>query len=805
MLAWFGTGWVAGCLLTHQLAVLPNVYVCLAAGLCLLVPSALLRRCATCVGWTSLISGVLLGVTWATWSATIRLEDTLDPKLEGYVTRVTFIVTSIARIDAQGQQFEAEPFGTSPSGVPRHLSIYWRGAVTSPGSNQSTDIVMPGQIWRAALVLKRPRSRMNPHGFDAEAHLFARNVRAIGTVRGLPLMMGDAPWMTAQVAVQRARHHVREGMQRVIGQKRYGPVMIALAMGDQNGVRADDWSLFNLAGMTHLVSISGSHVTLIAALIARLSFSWWKRASWGGVAWASCIPAKTVAGGVAIVTAFLYCLLAGWGVPAQRTFFMLLVTWLAWMSRMRLTAHQVLAPAGLVVCLLDPWAVMATGFWLSFGAVWVLWMASQSTGCSRPGKTSRWRQRLALVTSAVRLQWIISLALVPVLCWLFQQVSLASPLANAIAIPVVTMMVTPLSIVVAGLSLINGLDWLTRMIAHVAHAAFDVMMVPVEKMATASWAVIDIPAFPATWLALGIAGLCWSLQPRGLPARWAGWLWMASALCWTPSRPRDGDWALLALDVGQASSVLLITARHALLFDAGGQSATSNDGQRVVVPTLRALGIKTLSGVFISHLDRDHVGGLTSVLERVPIDMLVGAPVKEGTLSGTSTINPAQHLACHRGLQWERDGVRIEALHPFAANGSNRESIKRNAQSCVIRVTGKHHAALLPGDIGVAEEARLLAAGMQHADVVLAPHHGSATSSSEEWVKTLKASHVIVQAGWMNRFGHPHHQVLNRWCESGAQAWVTSRHGAVWAHSKQGDLRLTSSRASLRRYWHIED
>ena len=805
MLAWMGTGWVAGCLLTHQLASLPNMYVCLATGLCLFVLSMLLRVRASCVGWVSLTCGVLLGVTWATWSASVRLEDALDPKLEGYVTRVTFVVTSIARVDAQGQQFEAERIGEAPSGVPRHLLIYWRGAATSQEMHQTKDTVMPGQIWRAALVLKRPRSRMNPHGFDAEAHLFARNVRAIGTVRGMPLMVGDTPWMTAYVAIQRARHHIRDGMQRVIGQKRYGPVMIALAMGDQNGVRADDWSLFNLAGMTHLVSISGSHVTLIAALIARLSLAWWKRISWGGVAWASRVPAKTVAGGVAIVTAFIYCLLAGWGVPAQRTFFMLLVTWLAWMSRMRLTAHQVLAPAGWVVCLLDPWAVLATGFWLSFGAVWVLWMASQSSGRSRPDESSRWRQRLALVVSAVRLQWIISLALVPVLCWLFQQVSLASPLANAVAIPVVTMVVTPLSIVVAGLSLIPVLDGLTRMIAHLAHGAFALMMVPVEMMATASWAVIDIPAFPAIWLALGTVGLCWSLQPKGLPGRWAGWLWMASALCWTPARPREGDWTLLALDVGQASSVLLITARHALLVDAGGRSVSADDGQRVIVPTLRALGIKTLNGVVISHLDRDHVGGLASLLEKVPVEMLAGAPGRETTMPGRSTNNPAQHVSCHRGLQWERDGVRMEALHPFAFNESNRDRGKRNAQSCVIRVTGKHHAVLLPGDIGAAEEARLLAAGMTPADVVLAPHHGSATSSSAQWVRAIHARHVIVQAGWMNRFGHPHPQVMERWREAGAQAWVTSRHGAIWAHSEQGELRLTSSRASRRRYWHIED
>lgn len=418
MLAWFCTGWVAGCLLTHQLAGLPNTFHVLLAGAALLGLLILVRRRLVCAWLISIAFGLTMGLAWSTWCANDRLADALDPRLEGFVTRVTVLVTSIAKVDPHGQQFDTVLVEDAPKGVPRNIQVHWPGHPSQASSDQSYEpsvqVVLPGQVWRAALVLKRPRSKINPHLFDSEAYSFARGIRAVGTVRGLPRLIRDAPWSSPDTLVQRMRHHIRAAMQRAIGDKRYGPVLIALALGDQNGVRADDWKVFNLAGITHLVSISGSHVTLMAALIARLCLAGWKRARWRGVALSSHVPAKTVAGCVAMVMAFFYCLLAGWGVPAQRTFFMLLVAWLAWTSRLRVSAHQVLSVAGFVVSLLDPWSVTSTGFWLSFGAVWVLWMAGQSTGRCKPKRKRGLVRHLSAIVSAARLQWVISLSLVPI-------------------------------------------------------------------------------------------------------------------------------------------------------------------------------------------------------------------------------------------------------------------------------------------------------------------------------------------------------------------------------------------------------
>ena len=789
MLAWFCTAWVAGCLLTHQVAGLPNSLHVVLASSVLLGLSVFFRRFPLFALLMFTACGLAMGMAWSSWYAKERLVDSLDPKLEGYVTRLTVMVRSIARVDQQGQQFEAVSVGEVPPGVPRHLMIRWPDQVSKDSPVANPQRVMPGQIWRAALVLKRPRAKINPHMFDSEAHQFARGVRAVGTVRGVPLRLQDEPWSSVHTLVQRVRHHIRAAMQRAIGDKRYGPVLIALAVGDQQGVRADDWKVFNLAGITHLVSISGSHVTLMAALVARICLACWKRAHWRHVSLCSRIPAKTAAGGVAMVMAFLYCLLAGWGVPAQRTFFMLLVAWVAWTSRLRLSAHLVLSMAGVVVCLLDPWSVTSTGFWLSFGAVWVLWMASQTTGRFRPIKKSPWVDHWQALASATRLQWMISLSLVPILSWLFQQVSVASPLANALAIPVVTLVVTPASLLLAGLSLVDSLSFASTGLAWVAHGAFELMMVPVSALATARWALIDIPAFPFVLLVASVIGLAWSLQPMGVPARWAGWLWMSVALCWSPGRPRPGEWHMLALDVGQASSVLILTHQHAVLFDAGGRTANSDDGERIVKPVLRAFGVKQLDLVMISHDDRDHVGGLDAILQEVPVKRLVRS-------------------TCHRGMRWEMDKVQLEVLHPdqpVEPAPANKKTGKRNHQSCVLKVSGAHHSLLLTGDITSREEGKLLSAGMTPVNVVLAPHHGSDTSSSMAWVQATGARHVIFQSGWLNRFGHPSRKVMARWQATGAQAWRTDRHGAVWVRSQDNRLIVESTRAQRKRYWHFDD
>jgi competence protein ComEC len=606
-----------------------------------------------------------------------------------------------------------------------------------------------------------------------------------------------------------------------------------------------------------------------------------------------------------MLVAWLYCLLAGWGVPAQRTFFMLACVAASILVRHTLSASRVLAAAAAVVVVADPWAPLATGFWLSFLAVGILFaagaagskMLAQSSAVPASGvqvgivedppnqssiqasrtylfrqhltpfrqhaiqfkqRTVLIRQRAALCmqrvkllcAEATRLQWLITIAMLPVLAFLFQQVSLVSPFANALAIPVLTFVVTPLALALALFGIVPGLGWLATASGVLAHWALECTLIPVTWLANLSWASFDVAAAPFWTLALAAAGLCWALQPPGWPARWAGWCLLLPVLSFEPQRPALGHWTLLAFDVGQGGAVLLQTQTHNVLFDTGPRQGASDAGTRTLVPAMRALGIRKIESVVVSHADSDHAGGLLAVLKALPVDTLYSSfsfqewlrHASPASVSAILKKESMQLLPCERGRYWDWDGVRFEFLHPSKAQPepaitvpvrSSKVRSSKNAQSCVLHVQGAHHSALLPGDIGVKQEQLLLErhaseqrAPVQHvlaqpalaqrhavhttqatpaaltADLVVVAHHGSDTSSSPRFVQQLGAQHAIVQTGYLNRFGHPHPVIKQRWVEAKATFWQTDRHGAILASSTPAGLSVQAYSQLRQRYWH---
>ena len=826
-------------------------------------------------------TALLLSLTWATWRAESRLAAVLSSDLENVVTRLTFRVTSLPNDTSESLRFEAQVLKPLAAGVPTALQVSWLKTPTIPQ-------VLPGQVFRAALVLRRPHGNLNPHGFDYEGHLFAKNIRALGRVRGLPVLLADDPYASFTVSIARARHYVRLGMRRVTADMTYGAVLIALAIGDQDSVKQEHWQIFNLTGITHLVSISGSHVTMLAAVGGWLMLLIMKRARWRGRLLCERIPARVIATLAAMLVAWLYCLLAGWGVPAQRTFFMLACVAVSILVRHTMSASRVLAAAAAIVVVADPWAPLATGFWLSFLAVGILFAAGaagskrleQSSAVRVSGaqagfvedsadplstQASRaylyWqrfrllRQRVVLCMQSVkilcieaaRLQWLITIAMLPVLAFLFQQVSLVSPFANALAIPVLTFVVTPLALALALFGLVPGLGWLATASGVLAHWALECTLIPVTWLANLSWASFDVAAAPSWTLVLAGAGLCWALQPPGWPVRWAGWCLLLPVLSFEPQRPASGHWRLLAFDVGQGGAVLLQTQSHDILFDTGPRQGASDAGARTLVPALRALSVRKLDSVVVSHADNDHAGGLLAVLKTLPVRTLYSSFsfqewLRRASPDGASSSLKTESLQarlCERGHRWEWDGVRFEFLHPEARQPAvvpmrtRKVRSSKNAQSCVLHIQGSHHSALLPGDIGVKQEELLLGrqfaeqsgstqqvsnqSALQQlmpaklaeiqpsvlsADLVVVAHHGSDTSSSQRFVQQLGAQHAIAQVGYLNRFAHPHPSIKQRWLQAKANFWQTDRHGAVVANSTPAGLSVQHYSQLRQRYWH---
>lgn len=754
-----------------------------------------------------------------------RLADALDTINVDKVSRVVLQVGGLVRVRPGSRQFEARVLSSIPEGVPESIVVNWNAPGYAGPYSLPTEPegyfpdLEPGQVWRMALNLRPIHGARNPHGFDYEGHMFAQGLRATGSVRGNPRYQRNEFWSSLQIIAERARHHVRQAMLPYTHDKRYGAVLLALAIGDQASVEASDWEVFNRTGISHLVSISGSHITMIAAMAGVSAWWGWRRMRWRQHALAEHFPAQIASALAALFVAWLYCLLAGWGVPARRTFFMLCAGATVHALRLPVTGMTLLCCVAFVVVLLDPWALMATGFWLSFGAFTVLLITGSWWG-TEYGRSSRrrgaiWKLRLR---QACAIQLAISAGLMPILALLFHEVSLASPLANSYAIPVIGVVVTPLALLLAGLSLVPGLDSVASVIAWLAHGALSLSMIPTLWLAEWNLASFDAAAAPIWVTGLGLVGLLIALVPHGLPWRHAGWLLMLPGLAWRPASPPHGGWQLHALDVGQAGAIVVRTARHTLVFDAGLRSSPVSDGaMRTIIPFLRSQGVRRIDALVVSHADIDHVGGVRSLLGAFPVTQAYSSFDLQAYLEREGRMLDREHVPvpapgvwsqCSYGQHWDIDGVSFQFLWPTATATSGRSnsrkrsaSRERNAQGCVLRVQGAYHSALLTGDIGQAEERQLIERGLNDVAVVMAAHHGSKSSSDTAFVRALEASQVVAQAGRYNRYGHPHPDVQKRWERSGATFWRTDLDGAITIHSDERGLAAQSTRAASPRYW----
>lgn len=767
-----------------------------------------------------LLISATVGLAYGSARVSYRLADALDLSNEDKVTRVILRVAALPRLEPDSRIFVAEVLSSIPEGVPSRIQVRWNsGKSAGPYGSRSRGTeaadfpeLIPGQVWRMALILRQPHGSRNPHGFDYEGHVFAQGIRATGTVRGTPVLLHDDGWASISVAAQRARHYVRDAMLPHIEDLRWGGVLLALAIGDQASVGPNDWLTFNRSGLTHLVSISGSHVTLIAVLAAAFMNFLWRRLTWGGRGLAERLPAQLASAWTALLVAWLYCLLAGWGVPARRTFIMLAVVALSLTLRWPLNATHVLAAAACLVVGLDPWSPLSGGFWLSFLAVYVLmastgWWGKQVYNAA--GGAAECRSKLL---AASRLQILVTLALLPPLALLFNEVSLVSPVANAYAIPVIGVLVTPLALLLAGAALLPGMETPAAAVAWAAHALLQLCMWPTEWLAALPGASLPVAAVPGWAVVFAMVGVGIALLPKGFPYRSLGWAFMLPVLAWVPSSPAPGDWELYAIDIGQGSALVLRTANHTLVYDAGLRYSPDADAaQRNLLPFMRAKGIRKIDVLVVSHADLDHIGGVRSVLEAFPVGQsytpfdLPAWLKRESRLLGLRGTPPLPQAMteCKHGRAWQADGVSFEFLWPLGEGnidiGANTR--ERNSNACVLRIKGAHHTVLLPGDIGADEENALVARGLPPTDIILAAHHGSKYSSAQTFVSAMKAEHAIAQAGRWNRYGHPSGMIQRRWESSGAGFWNTGVDGAVIAHSKNGKLTVAAERELRPRYW----
>jgi len=770
----FVTG--VGCL--QQQAVLPPLVW---AALLALAPLAFFIRHAGVR--KSLLLGAAFGAGffWAAGFAALRLADALPAAWEGKDIQVVGVVATLPQFSERGVRFEfdVEQVVTPQARVPRHIQLFWfaRGADGEDEAHVNPGRLHAGERWQFTVRLKRPHGAANPHGFDYEAWLLEQNIRATGYIRNDPSNFRIDRFVPAPgYLVERVRDAVAQRLKHVLQDDAYASVLTALAIGDQHAIPQSQWRIFFRTGVNHLMSISGLHITMFSSMVFLLAYTLWRRSA-RLTQW---LPTRKAALLFGVAAAFAYALLTGFAVPAQRTLYMLAIVAAAvWFDRLS-SPSRILALALFAVVLLDPWAVLSPGFWLSFGAVAVIfYITSQRIGAPRP-----WVQ-------AARVQGAVTLGLVPAMLLLFQQVSLVSPFANAIAIPVVSYLIVPLTLLGAFVPVDFPL--------HAAHWLMDMLVRLLDWLARVPDAMWQQHAPPLWTIGIALMGVAWLLAPRGFPARLAGACLLLPMFLWAPAPLPLGTLQLTVLDVGQGLALVARTRNHALVYDTGARFSTDIDaGARTVLPYLRASGIKTLDGLVISHADNDHSGGAISVLDGVPVAWLLSS------LPETHAI--LQHgvpsVRCVAGQHWQWDGVAFDVLHPLPE--AYVEKRKSNDRGCVLRIVAGAHALLLPADIEAKSERELLArdAGALRAEVLIVPHHGSRTSSTPEFVAAVKPEVAIFTMGYRNRFRHPRPEVVARYREIHAQLLQSDTAGAIeMVVPNNGAIEIAPYRIQNPRYW----
>ncbi|NDY91647.1 DNA internalization-related competence protein ComEC/Rec2 [Ideonella livida] len=702
-------------------------------------------------------------------------------------------VSGLPQWDAQGLRFEVEVeelrdaaarvvLGVDGRSPPGRVRLSWSaqaaglappGGQAGPQSGTAAGALQAGSRWGWPVRLHPPHGLRNPGGGDAERRDFEAGIMAVGTVwTGAPVApqwLGPArPWHPLE-QLDAARQRWRDAILLRVPDPATAGLLAALAVGDQAAVDPQAWAWYRDTGIAHLVSISGLHITLFA---------------WGAMAvagrWCRLLPGlphrvpAVVAGRWAgWALAALYALLAGWGVPAQRTVGML---GLAVALRQGGRGWPGLLQCAVVAAALavaDPWALLAPGFWLSFGAVALLMLGGQTppaTGEADAPAPGRWQRLGRALRAGLRTQWVAGWGLAPLSALCFGQVSLAGLLVNLVAVPWVSFGILPLALA--------GLLWPTAWdLAHALVAPLHQGLAWAADWPAATW---PVPALtPAAWALLLLGGVL-AVVPGPLLWRWA------ALACWLPALwpvvlvPAPGRLELWAFEVGQGAALLVRTGAGAVLVDAGPAWPGGQDaGARVLLPALQALGLGRtgLHTLVVTHQDQDHAGGAAAVLAAWPEARLLATlppahPLWRGRAPGSA--------ACQAGQRWTLAGVQFEMLHPEAPPRAGQDH--GNAASCVLRVASDAGEVLLvTGDLDQAGELALLqrhgAAGL-HATVLILGHHGSRTSSHPDFLAAVAPRWTVAQAGHLNRFGHPAPEVVARVQALGAKLVRTDQCGA---------------------------
>ncbi len=697
----------------------------------------------------------IIGIIWASSFATVRLADRLPESLQGQEIEVEGQVIGLPNYDERKVRFD---FAVSKPTVnfPKKIRLSWY----SPKQKIKT-----GQFWTLTVKLKKPHGRFNPGGFDYEKWLFIQSIGATGYIRNRPEpVLNKLKSSSNNFSI--LRQSISDKLDILLKDNSNKGVVKALMIGERDEITQQQWDVFRKTGTVHLLAISGLHIGLVSGLmyflILQISIKF------------SVVSPQKYAAISAILIALFYSALAGFSLPTQRSLIMLIIAMATLVWQRKVTAGHTVSLTLFAVLIVDPLAVLSVGFWLSFLAVIVIIYSL----AGRLGSIGYWQ-------SAIKIHCVTAIGLAPLLIYFFQQISIISPFANFITVPVISFLVVP-SVLFMFISpfiteqclaliniLLQGLDIILSMMADLPYAAISTAKAPIITV-------------PLTLLAVFLL-----MAPKGLPARWLGLVFLLPSFFINIEKPKQGEVTTTLLDVGQGLSAVIETANHILVFDTGAKYSNKfNMGDAVVVPFLESKGIERVNTLLISHGDNDHSGGALSIIKQKNVlNILTSVP---------NSLEQYSPILCMRGQEWEWDQVWFEILSP------TEDFIDgKNNNSCVLKVSSIHGKILFTGDIEKPAEDWLVtnSADQLNSDILIAPHHGSKTSSTTPFLKQVSPKMILIPVGYRNRFLFPHQQVLERYKNLNIPWMSTAESGALTIQMKSNSAQFDSYRKSQIKYW----
>ncbi len=690
-----------------------------------------------------IVAGLFGGVALLCIHSYSFVNQSLPAVLVGVDSQVIGRITGIPRHNASVIQFDfaLDELNTNHefTSTPRNLRL---------SCYRCTLDLRAGQTWQLTVKLKPGRGMLNPGGFDYEKWLRGKRIDAVGYVR----LKAENNLINASTGFLGLRGELARQLEVLPLSKGAKALARSLALGDGATLGKPFWDVLRKTGTSHLMVISGLHISLIAASVSGFFALIWKPLT----RWRRFRVSRTrFSYTMGVVAAIMYAALAGFTVPTIRALIMLVSYLLFLWTRRHMGSMKPLAISLVVVLLFQPYSPLLPGFWMSFFAVAFI--------------------HFYLTTRIVNGQWFIAylhwhfaltVGMAPITLLFFGYISPVSMLANFFAVPLVSVLVVPL--VLVGASLLFAIESPGVFVLELANRIMSLLMQGLSLLADFEVSQLWLGG-STIWLCLALLlGVVIWLLPIGIRYHWLSLPLVSAVFLTDTNRLADHEFEVKIIDVGQGLSVLVRTKNHNLLFDTGGRLGSGTTiADAVVLPMLRFEGVDTLDKLIVSHPDSDHSAGVESITDAIP----VASVVTEGSFA--SEIKADEY--CENDQFWMWDGVRFEFM-----NDSSIDFSSENNRSCVLLVSSGSSEVVLPGDIEIESEQHLISVSpKRQVDLIVSPHHGSRTSSSQTFVEHMKPQFVVHSVGWRNRYKFPHVEIIARYNQQGAETYRTDRDGML--------------------------